>query len=188
MIAFYKPNKSNKGHGCSFQYPEDPAPKNLALFFNFAKQSSWDASKGQGAFQNRERSHNVSGKLNQKEAGEIIHAIEKNVKFSTVHKSAGQALSITFEPYMREGKQVGFSFAVFQTPKDGPKKGFYIGFSFGEAVVVREFLLKCLEVYFETKIAIFQSYERKVPAKGAPASGPLKETSPASKAGANLDF
>lgn len=146
MIAIYKPNPKNSGHACSFQYGQDGN-----FYFNFVKQESWDAGSKTGRFSKDQR-QKMSGKLSLTEVCKIIDSIESNREFSTFHTSANQTLSIKFAPYMRDGQQMGFGFAVTKKTKDGGDQKFVISLDFGEAVHVREFFKTAIGVSIKTAI------------------------------------
>ena len=50
-IQFYKPNKNNTGHACSFSQSD----KDKTIFATLLKQSGWDANKKIGVFYGRYR-------------------------------------------------------------------------------------------------------------------------------------
>lgn len=147
MINFYKPNSKKTGHACSFQYAKDGN-----FYFSFAKQIGWDDKIKTGSFKSSDKSNSINGKLSITEVCSIIDSIEYNREFSAFHKSAKQTLSIKFGPYIRDGKQVGFTFSVNKKDDSGEGKGFLIGLNFGEAVQTREYLKTALQTAFNAQI------------------------------------
>jgi hypothetical protein len=147
MINFYKPNSKKTGHACSFQYAKDGN-----FYFSFAKQTGWNDSTKTGSFKSNDRSNTINGKLSETEVCQVIDSIDSNREFSAFHKSAKQTLSIKFGPYVRNEEQIGYTFSVNRKSETGESKGYLIGFNFGEAVQVKEFLKTALQAVFTEKI------------------------------------
>lgn len=145
MINFYKPNSKKTGHACSFQYAKDGN-----FYFSFAKQTG-ESSKT-GSFKSKDRSNTINGKLSVTEVCSIIDSIDSNREFSAFHKSAKQTLSMKFGPYVRNEEQIGYTFSVNRKGESGESKGYLIGFNFGEAVQVREYLKTALQTVFAGQI------------------------------------
>lgn len=142
-VQFYKPNPRATGTACSFWTSEDGS-----IMSSMIKQDSWDASKKRGSFsKNKDNpAKKVIIKLNATEAGAIIDVMESNRKWSGYHQSAKQVTKINFGPYEMKGEQVGFSYGVNKEDKEDStnKSSFIIGFTFGEAVVLREALIDAI--------------------------------------------
>lgn len=154
-LAFYKPNKTNRGFCCSFNY----SSKDNVVYAQLLRQVSWDETNKIGKFKDDSNNpdNKVSIKLGEVELAGIIDSIETNrgeTGFSVFHKTeTGPNKSINFKPYLREGTQIGFSFNITQTDKqDSTKKlSWYIGFNYAEGVLVREYLKWCLFMIFSNQ-------------------------------------
>ncbi len=130
-LQFYKPNSSNKGTACSISFNS----KEQKMYISLIKQVSWDADKRVGSFKG-----GVSKvfKFSETEVGGLIYAIENNVEQSFFHGTFDK-VGISFGPYVVEGEQRGFGLKVNSTAKEtGEKLSFVIGFTFAEAVRLRE--------------------------------------------------
>ena len=149
MLQFYKPNPSVKGHACSFW----GSTTEKAIFSSFIKQDGWNTKSRTGSFTKNKK--NPKGKaiikLSIAEAAAIIDAIETNREFSAYHDSKNQITRISFKPYMKEGKQAGFSYGVTKDSKEDStnKVSFIIGLNFGEARALRIYLEMNLSKIFE---------------------------------------
>lgn len=144
MVQFYKPNAKMTGCACQFYLNHNDG----SFFTTLIKQASWDANKKTGSFQaNKDNpTKNVIIKLNQAEVAGFIDALERSVEFKGYHSSSQQVVQFSFGPYLREGKQVGFSYSVTKQGKEDTtqKASFLMGLYFNEAVLLRthlEFLL-----------------------------------------------
>ena len=154
-IQFYKPNKSNKGFAASFQ----DSHQNDCLFINLIKQSSWDDTKHIGSFaaSRTDATANTTIKINDTEVGAFLDVIERNRPFTSFHDSDAPK-SLSFTPWIskipvEEGQkpeQRGFSLSITIGNKEDSsyKNPFYIGFSFAEARLIREFLINTLNSHF----------------------------------------
>ena len=149
MVQFYKPNAKMTGSACQFYLNHNDA----AIFTTLIKQASWDANKKTGSFQaNKDNpSKNVIIKLSQAEVAGFIDALERSVEFKGYHSSSLQVVQFSFGPYMRDGKQVGFSYSVSKQGKEDTtqKSSFLIGLYFNEAVLLRNHLAFLLDKSFE---------------------------------------
>lgn len=149
MLQFYKPNPSVKGHACSFW----GSTTEKAIFSSFIKQDGWNTKSRTGSF--TKNKNNPKGKaiikLSVAEAGSIIDAIKTNREFSAYHDSKNQVTRISFKPYMRDGKQAGFSYGVNKDSKEDSanKTSFIIGLNFGEATALRIYLERNLAKIFD---------------------------------------
>ena len=151
MISFYKPNSKNSGTACSFSVNS----KDNSVWGSLIKQSSWNESKKIGSFSENQNNPNKSVKIkfSLTEAAGILDAIERNTEFSAYHNSEKQITKIKLSPYIREEKQVGFSYSVHKEDKQNieNKQSYLIGFYFNEARLLREFLGYSLNSVFETQ-------------------------------------
>jgi len=149
MISFYKPNTKNTGTACSFSVN----PKDESVWCSVIKQSSWNEKTKTGSFidnkDNPQKSARV--KFSLIEAAGILESLDKNVEFSAYHSSDKQITKIKLSPYIREEKQVGFSFAINKENKENSenKQSYLIGFYFNEARLLKEFILNSLNTVFE---------------------------------------
>jgi hypothetical protein len=151
MISFYKPNSKNTGTACSFSVNS----KDNSVWGSLIKQSSWNDAKKIGSFSENQNNPNksVKVKFSLTEAAGLLDALERNVEFSAYHTSEKQITRIKLSPYMRDDKQVGFSYAVNKEDKQNSenKQSYLIGFYFNEARLFREFLVYALNSVFEAQ-------------------------------------
>jgi hypothetical protein len=151
MISFYKPNSKNNGTACSFTVN----PKDASIWGSLIKQSSWNEIKKIGSFSENQNNPNksVKVKFSLTEAAGILDAIERNAEFSAYHTSEKQITKIKFSPYIRDEKQVGYSYSVNKEDKQNieNKQSYLIGFYFNEARLLREFLIHALQSVFKTQ-------------------------------------
>jgi hypothetical protein len=151
MISFYKPNSKNTGTACSFSVN----PKDESIWSSLIKQSGWNEAKKIGSFSENQNNPNKSVKIkfSLTEAAGILNAIEKNTEFSAYHTSDKQTIQIKLSPYIREEKQVGFSYFVSKTDKQNSenKQSYVIGFYFNEAMLLKQFLTYSLNSVFEAQ-------------------------------------
>jgi hypothetical protein len=145
-LQFYKGNKKITGTACSFQ------AKGASLFVNFIKQHSWNEAKNLGSFRENAKNPEKSGvvKFTPTEAAGIVDAIDRNAEYSYYHTTKNGNSMGKFCPYIREGKQIGYSFNATKENKGDTvnKVGFLIGFSFAEAILVKQFLLRFISESF----------------------------------------
>lgn len=151
MISFYKPNSKNSGTACSFTVN----PKDASIWGSLIKQSSWNEAKKIGSFSENQNNPNksVKVKFSLTEAAGILDAIERNAEFSAYHTSEKQITKIKFSPYIRDEKQVGYSYSVNKEDKQNieNKQSYLIGFYFNEARLLKEFLSYSLNSVFESQ-------------------------------------
>jgi hypothetical protein len=151
MISFYKPNSKNTGTACSFSVN----PKDESIWSSLIKQSSWNDQKKIGSFSDNQSNPNKSVKIkfSLTEAAGILDAIERNAEFSAYHTSEKQTTRIKLAPYIREDKQVGFSYSVNKEDKQNSenKQSYLIGFYFNEARLLKQFLSYALDSVFENQ-------------------------------------
>lgn len=151
MIHIYKPNKAVKGFACSFWYSN----RDESLFATIIKQSGWDAEKGNGVFKANKNDPNgkTSIKLSFVEAAAILDCIERNRPFNTFHDGEDKPKSIGFVPWLRDTVQVGYSFSITVGDKTDKtiKNSFYIGLTFAEARLIREFIIWVTHFYFSNR-------------------------------------
>ena len=151
MISFYKPNSKNTGTACSFSVNS----KDNSVWGSLIKQSSWNDAKKIVSFSENQTNPNksVKVKFSLTEAAGLLDALERNAEFSAYHTSEKQITKIKLSPYMRDDKQVGFSYAVNKEDKQNSenKQSYLIGFYFNEARLLREFLSYSLNSVFESQ-------------------------------------
>lgn len=141
MIAIYKPNSKNTGSACNLNYDS----KNGCIYIGMVKQVSWSNGKGSFAANAKNPEKTVNAKFNIFEIGNMIDSIRNNKEWKTYHKNEKGSLSITFAPYIKDGKQLGFGLRI---SKNEDKISFPIGFTSGEIMVVEQFLCYALRSYF----------------------------------------
>lgn len=148
-LQFYKGNKKITGTACSFQ------AKGASLFVNFIKQHSWNDARNVGSFRENAKNPEKSGvvKFTPTEAAGIVDAIDRNTEYTYYHTSKNGNSMGKFCAYIRDGKQIGYSFNATKESKGDSvnKNSFLIGFSFAEAILVKQFLLRFISESF-TKI------------------------------------
>ena len=151
MISFYKPNSKNTGTACSFSVNS----KDNSVWGSLIKQSSWNDAKKIGSFSDNQNNPNksVKVKFSLTEAAGLLDALERNTEFSAYHTSEKQITKIKLAPYIRDEKQVGFSYSVNKEDKQNVenKQSYLIGFYFNEARLLKEFLTYSLNSVFETQ-------------------------------------
>ena len=151
MISFYKPNSKNTGTACSFSVNS----KDNSVWGSLIKQSSWNDAKKIGSFSDNQNNPNksVKVKFSLTEAAGLLDALERNTEFSAYHTSEKQITKIKLAPYIREEKQVGFSYSVNKEDKQNVenKQSYLIGFYFNEARLLKEFLTYSLNSVFEAQ-------------------------------------
>lgn len=157
MIQIYHPSKSGKGFAASFWYSE----RDDSVFATIIKQSGYDEKTQNGVFKGNK--NDPTGKVNVKldyfEVAGILNSIEKNHTFSKPHDTEETFKQISFSPWKnQDGTQKGFSFSITSTNKQNPtiKNSFYIGFTYDEARLIREFLVYTLHSHFQ-KIKDYKS-------------------------------
>lgn len=171
-VHLYKPNKNNTGHACSFSQ----SPKDGTIFGTLIKQSGWDAANQVGSFKasrNDPKKH-VNIKLGQVEVAAILDCLDRNRAFSTVHDGDHGMKTINFSPWMEKLSQEsldeglkpsckGYSFSITCTDKQDStsKVSLYIGLTFAEGRLIREFLIYALQNAFSNSNAKFEDVEAK---------------------------
>lgn len=154
-IHIYHPNRNNSGFACSFSQSN----KDGTIFATLIKQAGWDGEKQVGSFKDsrNDPTKNVNIKLGEVEVAAILDCIERNRPFSTVHDSDKSIKTIKFEPWMNKPaaptdkpSQRGFSFSVTSADKQDSttKNSLYIGLTFAEGRLIREFLVFALQSQF----------------------------------------
>jgi hypothetical protein len=151
MISFYKPNSKNTGTACSFSVN----PKDGSAWSSLIKQSSWNESTKTGSFSDNKDNPQKSAriKFSTTEVAGLLETLDKNTEFSAYHSSEQQITKIKFSPYIKDNKQVGFSYSVQKESKDNieNKQSYLIGFYFNEARLLKEFLQYSLTSIFDTQ-------------------------------------
>lgn len=134
-INYFKANKSNTGICCSFAVNTEQD----CFFINLQRQTGDKQFKG---------GKRVATKINMVEAGGILTCIERNKDQEFIHKTDLATTHIFFQRYFEydkvakksTDKQLGFSLSITRAPKEGEKETFRIGFNYGEAAALREYL------------------------------------------------
>jgi hypothetical protein len=151
MISFYKPNSKNTGTACSFSVNS----KDGSIWSSLIKQSAWNESTKTGSFLSNKDNPQKSAKIkfSQTEVAGLLETLDKNIEFSAYHSSDKQVTKIKLAPYMKDDKQVGFSYSVQKENKDNieNKQNYLIGFYFNEARLLKEFLTHSLHSIFKTQ-------------------------------------
>jgi len=149
MISFYKPNSKSSGTACSFSVN----PKDSSIWSSLIKQSSWNEGTKTGSFIDNKDDPQKSARIKYSltEVAALLESLDKNVEFSAYHSSDKQITKIKFGPYIKDGKQVGFSYSVNKESKDNieNKQSYLIGFYSNEARLLREFLSYSLSTVFD---------------------------------------
>ncbi len=154
MLAFYKPNKNNKGFAASFTYSE----RDNNVYATILRQCGFSDETQKGIFKasKDDPEAHVNIKLSSTEVGGILDCIERGRPLSKYHENDEKPKSISFSQWKdAEGNQKGFSFSITVTNKQDAsyKNAFYIGFSFEEARTLREALVYALHRQFEKTIS-----------------------------------
>lgn len=148
-LHIYHPNRKVTGFAASFWY----SSKDNVIFATILKQSGWDETRQNGIFRDSMNDPNkkVNIKLSYVEAAAILDCIERNRPFSSFHDSEEYPKQISFTPWMGPDKVAkGYSFSVnVQNKQDSSyKNSFYIGLTFAEARLIREFIIFAIHRYF----------------------------------------
>ena len=175
-VQFYKPNPKETGSACSFWQSEDGS-----IMSSLIKQDSWDGDRRIGSFaKNKDNpSKKVNIKFSPTEIAGIIDALESNREFGGYHGS-NQIVKFKFSPYLKDGKQIGFSYSVNKESKEDStdKTNFIIGFSYPEARLLIEHLSHSLRNHFKANDAAASKYTAPSKPSQAPESkGDLLEES-----------
>ena len=151
MISFYKPNSKNTGTACSFSVNS----KEGSIWSSLIKQSSWNEGTKTGSFSANKDNPQKSAKIKFSitEAAGLLETLDKNIEFSAYHSSDKQITKIKLSPYIKDDKQVGFSYSVNKESKENieNKQSFLLGFYFSEARLLKEFLTHSLQSIFRTQ-------------------------------------
>ena len=149
MISFYKPNSKSNGTACSFSVN----PKDKSIWSSLIKQSGWNENSKTGSFSDNKDNQQKSAKIKYSltETAGLLEALDKNTEFSAYHSSEQQVTKIKLAPYIKDNKQVGFSYSVQKESKENieNKQSYLIGFYFNEARLLKEFLQYSLVSVFE---------------------------------------
>ena len=155
MIQFYKPNAKVTGTACSFWANSDGG-----IMSSLIKQAR--PPKQNPFAENKDNpDKRVITKLNPTEIGGIIDAMENNRDWSNYHSSENQQLQLKFAPY-ESGTHKGFSFSIYRQDKTDStnKVSFAIGFTFGEARYLKEFLIYSLRSGFDKQNEEFKKKQK----------------------------
>ena len=69
-----------------------------------------------------------------------------------LHSQAPIRIYVSFKPKIKDDKKEGFAFTLTKMPKEGEKKSYSIGFTFGESKFLKQFLLTALSMYSSSSI------------------------------------
>ena len=137
----YKPN--SKSTGCAFSFKviekdKEGNPTKPTFLIQAIKQASWDSSRKTGSFSAnaKDPEKNIYCKINENEAGAIIHAIEKYTDWSAYHTYNEDKTTMSFKPYTKGSGQDAWSLGVI---KNSTLK-FGIGVELGEARTLKTLL------------------------------------------------
>jgi len=176
-MEFYKPNAKNTGSACSFWLSH----KDNRFYACLIKQDSWNAAKRTGSFSQNTNNpqKKVIIKFSNSEIAGILDSIDNKRSFTGYHDGASTQFSTSFkfEPYMRDGVQVGSSFMITKSSKEDSsnKNSFVIGLNFGESRLLKENLVYLLNKSFENDAKNFASKSKNTEELPSPESQP-KET------------
>jgi hypothetical protein len=143
MIGIYRPNSKNTGCACSFYLGKDGN-----VYINAIQQSSWDNNKKIGSFsenaKNPEKS--ISIKLSIFECGGLIRAIESYEEYNMFHSYKEDKTQISFKTWVKddEKKTKAFGLSIVRNSTDK----FRIPVEYSDAIVIRQFLIFCLNKNF----------------------------------------
>jgi hypothetical protein len=152
-LTFFKANPRNTGASCGVSF----ASKDQCVLFKLKRQVSYDPIKRVGSFWDGPQ---INIKFSLSEIGSIINVFEQNADFSAYHTSGGFKTQITLKPYYKaesDGVEVqkGYTLSAYKNGEDeNDKISVMIGFTFGEATALREYLKFCLVHIFS---AIYSS-------------------------------
>jgi len=141
MISIYKPNKKNEGCACSFSLGFDGR-----IYLNAVQQVSWDDTKRTGSFADnaKNKDKSISVKFNEFEAGGIVNAIDSYIEYSTFHSFDDNKTQISLKPWEKSDGTRAFGLRITRNSTDV----FKLPIEPGEAVVIRQFLIFCMNKKF----------------------------------------
>ena len=93
----------------------------------------------------------------------LIDAIERNAEYGGYHGSQKQIVKFTFKPYIKDDKQLGFSFSVNREDKEDStdKQNYLIGFYYPEAMRLKIYLQTILSESYKVDYAPQKSSQAK---------------------------
>jgi hypothetical protein len=149
-LHLYKPTAKNTGLAIGLQASD----QDKHLYVNLIKQASWNAETKRGSFTENKDKPGASAtlKFNQLEAASLIDAIETNGPFKAYHDAPKRTTQITFEP--SEAEKACWVFKVSQTSKEdaNQKTSFFMPITYGEARLIKEYLLHYLHKSFAMRL------------------------------------
>jgi hypothetical protein len=194
MIHFYHPNKKVTGFAASFWHSN----RDDTVFATILKQSGWDEKNENGVFKGSmdDPQKRVNVKLDYVELAGILDCIERNRPFNQPHDTEETIKQVSFTPWIdkSDNSQRGFSFSITVTNKQdrNVKNSFYIGLTFAEARLIREFIIFCLHTHFGLvkKSSVNRPQAAPAPevAQAAPEPQPEAPSEPSAPASDPLDF
>jgi hypothetical protein len=159
-LQFYKPNPKGTGTACSFWYNPE------GFWVSLIKQDGWNAKSRTGSFsKNKDNPQKrVIVKLNDVEICGFIDAINRSSEYSGYHDSQKQIVKFRFNPYLKDEKQIGFSFSVQKEAKEDStdKQSYLMGFYFPEAEKLKLYLQTLIQESFK---AADEKFKEKSPQK-----------------------
>lgn len=148
VIQIYKPTAKNTGCAISL----NASDRDKYLYIELIRQFSWDVARKKGSFiENRKRpGMNTVLKFNQTEVGALLDAIERFYEFKPFHSSEKKVTQISFAPAEGDSPTT-YVFKVLQSDADDSTKkaSFFIPINFGEARLIREYLVYYLHKSFK---------------------------------------
>ena len=163
-LAFYKPNKANKGCllSVNFSAKTDKSTETEAVkgdksfYLNLVGQTSWNEAERTGGFKDGKK---IVVKLSPTEIGGILFAIKKNLTLAQAmgqeyvyHDGEKTATTIYFGPHFKKEKQgdkwvdttnqVGFGIRVVKTEKANKenKEQLSVGLTYAETELLVNYL------------------------------------------------
>ncbi len=145
----YKPNTKNTGCAFSFKVitkDKEGNPSKPTFLMQAIKQASWDSNKKTGSFSAnaKDPEKNIYCKINENEAGAILHSIEKYTEWTAYHTYNDDKTSLSLKPYTKNNGVQAWSLGVI---KNSALK-FGIGIELGEARVLKSLLEFYLNTFF----------------------------------------
>jgi len=143
MIGIYRPNSKNSGCACSFYFGNDGN-----VYINAIQQYSWDNNKKIGSFSENSKNSDksISVKLSIFECGGLIHAIDSYEEYSMFHSYKDDKTQISFKPWVKNDPKNTKAFGLSIVRNSSDK--FRIPIEYSDAVVIKQFLIFCLNKTF----------------------------------------
>ena len=160
-LNIFKPQRNGNGACCNIALNLD----DKCFYVNLQRQVA--AFDSPAPFKGGKR---LTTKLSTFEAGQILVCIQRNFDQQMVHKTPEATTNIYFQRFFKwddekkayTTQQLGYYISVTRTPKEGEKDTIRVGFTYGEAEVLRQYLIWSLGLIF-----VKQTEEQKVKAETA---------------------